>query len=348
MKILIVNNNQFGYHLDTYKYCENLSVDNNVTYICFDFGMRKIKLENVKVIYLSRSNSFFSRALLFFKSINAEIKINSYDIVFVKHFKYCFPISFMHHKVILDIRTASVDKRLYKRRLEDLILKFDSLFFKHISIISESVAKRISIKFSCILPLGADPFGKIDTICYKNGFDLIYVGTYTGRNLHEFILGMSLYIDSGGLIRSMTIIGSGCEKEYNLICEIISEKKLENIVKFTGFLTHNELYQYVKKANVGVSYVPQTPFYDKQPVTKTIEYLATGLPVIATSTEGNSIYVNSSNGILIEDNPNSVCEGLNKLHRTVFVSSTFEKKFCSWGVVSSNLYQFMESIENES
>ncbi|MGI2170513.1 glycosyltransferase [Shewanella sp. MF05960] len=347
MKILIVNNNQFGYHLDTYKYCECLSADNDVTYICFDFGFDKFESNKINVIYVKRDAYFISRVYLFFKSILDLIKINNYDVIFVKHFKFCFPIALMNKNVILDIRTSSVNKSKYKRFLEDSILKFDSLFYKKITVISESVAKRLNVKFDCILPLGADSFGKLDNTDYKNGFNLVYIGTYTGRNLHEFIKGLSIYINSGGVVNSMYIIGHGSKEDYDLINREVFSNGLNEVVKLTGFLNHKESYEYIKKANVGVAYVPITPFYDKQPVTKTIEYLATGLPVLATATLGNSIYINNSNGVLVGDNPKSVCQGLKDFMCLSFDNSTFELNFNSWDIVSEKLYHFMESVKHE-
>lgn len=64
------------------------------------------------------------------------------------------------------------------------------------------------------------------------------------------------------------------------------------------------------RCNVGVSYIPQTAYYDHQPPTKTFEYLLAGMPVLATSTTENKKVINETNGILIQDNPDSFSKGL--------------------------------------
>jgi hypothetical protein len=41
-KLLIINKIQFGYHTDTFKYCQYLKDEFDITYICFDAKEIKI------------------------------------------------------------------------------------------------------------------------------------------------------------------------------------------------------------------------------------------------------------------------------------------------------------------
>ncbi len=77
--------------------------------------------------------------------------------------------------------------------------------------------------------------------------------------------------------------------------------KDENIY-FMGHVTYEEIIKAMPTFDYGISYIPQTLYYEYQPPLKTIEYLGAGLPVIATRTHGNRIYVNEGNGIIINDN----------------------------------------------
>ena len=52
-KILFIDNQQFGYLTDSYKYCEILKDRYEITYLCFDKGFEKQTVEGVRVKYVS-------------------------------------------------------------------------------------------------------------------------------------------------------------------------------------------------------------------------------------------------------------------------------------------------------
>jgi glycosyltransferase involved in cell wall biosynthesis len=84
-------------------------------------------------------------------------------------------------------------------------------------------------------------------------------------------------------------------------------------VNFPGYIRSDALRSYLEAANVGVAYVPCTPYYDNQPPTKTFEYLLAGMPVIATATGEHRRIVTDANGILVKDSPEGFYDGLRRL-----------------------------------
>lgn len=84
-------------------------------------------------------------------------------------------------------------------------------------------------------------------------------------------------------------------------------------IHFMGYVPYEEVIQAMPSFDYGISYIPRTHFYEYQPPLKTIEYLGAGLPVIATGTHGNRIYVNESNGIIIEDNEAELRSAIQKI-----------------------------------
>src|SRR5690554_7339475 len=50
--LLIITKRQFGHHTNYYKYCELLKEDFNITFICFDTGLEKLKMNGVAVKYI--------------------------------------------------------------------------------------------------------------------------------------------------------------------------------------------------------------------------------------------------------------------------------------------------------
>lgn len=85
--LLIINKSQFGYHIDSFKYCEYLKVDFEVTYLCFDAKKEKIVLPGVNVKYISGEGTYLKRGLSFIKACKSEIEKNNYSKVFCVYFQ---------------------------------------------------------------------------------------------------------------------------------------------------------------------------------------------------------------------------------------------------------------------
>jgi len=301
-KLIIINQEQFGYHTDTYSYCKYLKDDFGIVYICWDQVLPKIEMAGVKVVYVSREGNMLVRTMRFLRQSLRQIN-DKRSVIFVKYFKvfslllrllrpsYCF---------VLDIRTASIDTSLMMRKLYDARLKFETRFFRHVTVVSERLAQKLCIAYkSHILPLGAD------IISSKNksfeSMRLLYVGTLSNRNIDITIHGFKKFYDKfeGQMPISYTIIGDGSNNEVQYLKGIASKYGLTDVVKLTGYILHTELVPYFNACNIGVSYVPLTDYYDCQPVTKTYEYLLSGMPVIATNTSENRSVINLENGVLI-------------------------------------------------
>jgi len=81
-------------------------------------------------------------------------------------------------------------------------------------------------------------------------------------------------------------------------------------IHLMGYCPYEELVDKLPEFDCGVAFIPRTPYYEYQPPLKTIEYLGAGLPVIATNTYGNRIYVNEQNGVLIDDTTEALRQAL--------------------------------------
>lgn len=311
-KVLIISKNQFGYHTDAYKYCQHLRFNVDFTFVCFDLGLAKKELDKVDVLYVPVKGSYINRALNFYRTIFWVLRRNVFDTVFVVNFDFCFILQLFRlgPKYILDIRTASVNSSWKKRFLQDLKLQLNIKLFRHISLISRELATILNIKKYYLLPLGADTIASIP----KKFVDLrlLYVGILTNRDIHKTISGLHLFLrnQTNGVNVSYDIVGFGAERDIIAVSDAIERYGLDSIVKFHGRKSLEELKPYFEMCNVGVSYVPITPYYDKQPATKTFEYLLSGMACIATNTTMNREVINESNGVLCDDSPESFAVAL--------------------------------------
>jgi hypothetical protein len=316
-RILIITQQQFGSQIDYYQYSLFLKEKHEIEYICWDYNKSKIEIDGISVKYISRKGNLIKRNLRFLKAVLMLIDLKNHDKILVNYFRGCFllPLLFSNkNNIFLDIRTASVSKYIINRLLYDKTLLFESLFYKNISVISLGVKKRLMLKKNAnIIPLGSNYINVNRK--FRNGLYLLYIGTFINRNIEQTIKGVYLFLNANKNINiNYTIIGTGDDKTNDLIKNTIKKYNLSGKIKLLGYIPYGELTRYYEESNVGVSFVPITKYYDFQPVTKTFDYLMSGLPVIATSTFENKLIINNSNGILINDNPKSFCSGLSKIY----------------------------------
>ena len=112
-------------------------------------------------------------------------------------------------------------------------------------------------------------------------------------------------------------------------------------------LPHFELQPFFDSCNIGISYVPVTDYYNHQPVTKTYEYIMSGLVCLGTGTYENEIVINENNGVLCADNPESFARALKKIsmNRGKYISTTIRNtiKNHTWeSIVKTKLLPVLE------
>lgn len=309
-KLLIINRIQFGYHTDTYYYSKLLRDRFAITYLCYNHLNEKISLEDLNIIYVSKKGNYLARTIRFYRNIVREINNNHYDIIFVKYFPGAslLPLFLSKQHTLLDIRSGSVYYSKNKRIIGDKVLKFESKFYKHISVISEGLANKLGLKDAYIIPLGADVISLSEKSFKK--INLLYVGTFYNRNIDTTINAVARFIKKMSTDIQYKIVGFGSRQEEDRIKNRIKDLELTGKVSFEGRVKVNDLSEYFNSSNVGVTYIPITDYYNHQPPTKLFEYALSGMINIATGTESNMKYINDVNGVICDDNENSFFEAL--------------------------------------
>ena len=348
--LLYINTFQFGYHIDSYMHCRHLKNDFKVSYICFDNGYPKIEEEGVKVIYVPWNSSYFKNGLRFMGTCITHYKTNKIEYLFAVYFPLVSLLKIIlgHKNMILDFRTGSVNGSKAKRIITNSLMRLESLFFKRITIISESLALKLKLRMEkvFILPLGAD------ILSSKNKtFDslrLFYIGTLDGRNIHDTVYGLKLFLESNStseLKVSYDIVGNGNTEYVTLLQKTIENTGLQKEVIFHGKKLHKDLNYYFDNCNVGVSYIPMTEYYDCQPPTKTFEYINAGMACIATETQENKKLITFNNGLLCQDNPESFCRALTEFSKDLkkwdsnMIRNTLSHY--NWANISENLKNYI-------
>jgi glycosyltransferase involved in cell wall biosynthesis len=350
-ELLILNRTQFGYHLDTYYYCKFAVKKLQITYVGFDAGRPKLALDGAEVKYVSYEGRKVRRYLRLLRTFAKAVK-RCRGIIFIKYFPGCGALRCLwpYKKMIVDIRSGSVSRNPLVRRWEDWMMRREVRFFRHISVISGSLADRLHLPSARthILPLGAERLAT-KARCFDE-LHLLYVGTLDGRRIEDTVVGFGRfareYADS--LKLSYTIVGDGHNGQLEGLRQTVRLKGLDGIVHLPGYVHMTRLRDAFEHCNVGISYVPINDIYDCQPVTKTFEYVFAGMPVIATATTENSKVVNRLNGVLIQDTPEGFYRGLQEVYarRGEFDSEKIRLSCpeSSWGQIISR--DFVPYVQN--
>lgn len=316
-KLLILSASQFGYLTDILKYCEFAREEFDITVVSWDYGRLKIEIPGVIVKYVPRDSSLLTRNLKLLQTFSDEIK-RGYDVVFANYSRGISLVRLLNpgSNFMIDVRTLCVNSKRFTRLTYDFFLRTEIRFFKHISVISEGVGRKLGLKKFHLLPLGGERFTTSPKTFEKLSF--LYVGTLNNRNIIDCVKGFHEYIKSLESMESapiFTIVGNSPNHELNEIKDYVEAHNLNNNIIVVGAVPYNQLNSHFEKANIGISYVPLRPYFEYQPPTKTFEYLISGLPVIATNTYENKRIVKDGAGILIDDNIQAFTDSIHQAYQ---------------------------------
>lgn len=142
------------------------------------------------------------------------------------------------------------------------------------------------------------------------------------------------------------------EKEEKQIKELINKLGLNKIITFFPKVPQEEIYYFLKKGNIGVSFLLDIPKYQKGIPTKFFEYMACGLPIIASDLYYSEKYI-TANNCGITKRPNDIMgfiEAIDKISSNFsFYSNNSYKSFekYKWTLESEKLINFYEGFESK-
>lgn len=235
-------------------------------------------------------------------------------LVFSHRFAFIYPFFLPKAKLVLVPYTTTVCKNGIKRRFWDVWNWLVSRPYRIVLVATEKMIDmmRLTQKKCYVVRWGMNPLSS--EMKHFAKIDLLYIGTLSNRRIHETITGLKQFLNSNpGAVESYSIIGSGSEKEVQMLLDAIDQSELDDLVTYYGYLHDNDIRSFFDRCNVGVAYVPITEYYNDVIVTKAIEYLISGMAVIATETNENRKMLKSEAGVLIQDSPESFAEGMASL-----------------------------------
>lgn len=259
-----------------------------------------------------------ARGLPWLTTLLNTVRVKKPDIVHVFIHRGCgiYPLVLKYStgrpRFFLDIRSPLLHTGLsrcivrLKNQLE--AMPYDSVFAHSIESAWTVIGSKIDTNW---LPCGVDL--ESTSVSEKDKPDrattrLIYVGSlHPRRRIPKMVDAVLLAAQSCPVC--LDIYGDGQDKQV-ILDRVSQEDDRSSRVRLKGTISRQELFNRMKNYDLGLSYVPGA-IYDSAPPLKTVEYLANGLPVLATNTKGNAIFIeDNKNGLLVGEEPDEFARGI--------------------------------------
>lgn len=325
MKLVIVNpimtepRFHFDRSIELSKYMEVVWVCGWMLHSHYKFSDYMVDKHQIRVIgkgNIHRKWRGIWDRLVFTCNTARYIKQENPDVVLVYSSMFAFIIPFMApgFKYILQLFTTNVSPSKVRNILWDawgkiIMLPYNSFFIQTPELVD---MYKLKANECHIVKWGMKPLS--NNTKEFSVINMLYIGTLNFRRVHETVAGLKLFLMKHPDAKvHYSIIGKGNEEHVRLLKEEIEKNSLEGIVEYHGYLPNDSIKPFFEECNVGVSYVPITPYYTDVIVTKTIEYLLSGMVVVATNTNKNQEVITSYNGVLTPDSVNGFADGLESL-----------------------------------
>jgi glycosyltransferase involved in cell wall biosynthesis len=208
---------------------------------------------------------------------------------------------------------------------EDRVRSWQSRGFDFNTVVSPSVAERLfggQGPRVCVLPAGVnlDRFSTRHRRSLCAALELpgdavlaCYIGAlHRSRTLDIMVRGAAR---ATAAVQSLYILVIGDGQDRHRL-EALSTSLAPGRFIFLGYRPYPELPVYMASSDIGLSFLPPGPPFVDQPPQKVMEYLASGLPTVATATPAHGALVQHEvNGLLCEASSESFGNALTILAR---------------------------------
>lgn len=317
-------------------------------------------LDGVQVyrVPLATRMHFSARTTLrFLHAINVITANEHYDIIHVYAFRGSGLLPLLFHsratKWVCDIRTGNVSSSVLRSLLADWATRVESCSYDAHIALSEAVGRRLlgGQRAFYTVPLGVDmqkfrPYDRKylrDTLGLPQDRCIAVFTSVLTASRHPRTLLEAFQLANEQIPRLfLLIIGGGAVEKQ--VANWLSELKLEPNTLFPGYVPYEQVHHYVLAADIGLAYIPITRQYMLQPPLKTVEYLAAGLPTVATDTLGNRTFVQHGvNGILCDDSAKEYGQSLAALAQ----DEDGYKQMQQVARSSVNMYDWRAIVQNQ-
>ena len=249
-----------------------------------------------------------------------------YDLAHVYAFRGCNLLPLLRRNLadhwLLDIRTGNVSGNRLRSTLANHVTRLESRVFETCVAVDQQVGYRVlgyERPFH-VVPIGADmekfkpmpqPQLRKQLGIHDDRLVVVFNSSLVRPRLPERVIEAFAVAARRDTRLSLLIIGDGTKGIIGELQALAQELQVADKVHFTGYVSYATVQDYVTAGDIGLAFVPIVPQFDTQPPLKTAEFLACGLPTIATHTRGNALFIqHEQNGLLVDDDPSAVTNSI--------------------------------------
>lgn len=177
---------------------------------------------------------------------------------------------------------------------------------------------------------------------------LLYHGVLSpNRGLQNAIRAVSLLRDELPELEFL-FVGDGYGREE---LELLGkELHLDDRIKFTGKVPYKDIPQYIRTADLAILPFPNIAWWEVSSPIKLMEYLAMGIPVVATDIAAHRFVIDKVGGAVLSENyePANLADAIRKALSSGVksVSCDILENTISWDKQAKSLAEFVEQIES--
>jgi glycosyltransferase involved in cell wall biosynthesis len=266
---------------------------------CANSIIKVIEIPYIKIPYLG--------SLIF--NVLAFTKLNplNFDIIIVNSgfFITAYLYKKLHQKtkIVLDIRSTPVDSGKLSLFISKKYLQYslNSGILSGVTIITESMYNYLKemnlVKLQLPVAFWSSgvnrslfkPMKNVSTKYFEkpeNSIIVSYHGTLSqNRGIHNLIKAINLLIEEGFDNIKLLLAGSG--KDETFFKEEVIKLNINSHVIFTGVIPYNDIPKVISNADLAVIPFPKSDWWEYQSPLKIFEYLAMGVPIIATDLQAH-------------------------------------------------------------
>lgn len=354
LKICHIMQNSYGRNAAPYEYTQALSlIGHDVVCVCTGNVAHPGQVKLHKIDHGEPITTSVFQKIKFIIKVILFLNKNNYDLVHVYHFRFSFllPLILNHHKnkLFIDIRTQNVCNARYKRFFKDKLTVLESLFYKNKIALDGNLGRKIFGKNTSfyILPLGVNlanfyPFeseiNRKDIGLERS--DIIFLTHGKLDSNRKQVNLIKAFERAVGINKNLKLIMIGDGDDLLNLKSYVSDNYLSKNILFLGLKKYEEIPSFINIADFGIAYIPINDHFQNQPPLKTAEYIGCGKPVVATGTNGNSLFVNINNGLLSSDDIDSFGNSILKMAASDYNSDVVKnsiKDFDYQNIVTNTL-----------
>ncbi len=268
------------------------------------------------------SPSRWIRKLQFFRVVAARVRGASYDIVHVYSTLGAFALPLLagrRPKWVHELQTGAVSSRSRLARwAQDRVRASQGALFDANLAVTAVLGQRLfrgrrqvdvvpaGVNLEAFTP-GCEPRLRAELGIQRDAVVFVHAGVLEEARATD----VPVRALARALVRDdrLWLLMPGRGSQLAALRRLAQDLGVAERVWLPGYLPYGEMPRVFRAADAGLSYLPAVDYYEGQPPMKVMEYLATGLPVLASDVASHRmLVVDGDNGLLASADEANYCE----------------------------------------